>query len=72
MRLATTHAMQESAAVVTAMYTLAGGDSVYRTSPLQRQFRDVHTATQHVMVSPAILETAGRLFLGLPTNLAGF
>ena len=72
MRLATTHAMQESAAVVTAMYTLAGGDSVYRTSPLQRQFRDVHTATQHFMVSPAILETAGRLFLGLPTNLAGF
>ena len=72
MRLATAHAMQEAAAVVGAMYGLAGGSSVYQSSPLQRQFRDVHVTTQHVMVSPAILETAGRLFLGLPTNLAGF
>ena len=58
-RLATTHTMQESAAVVDAMYTLAGGTSVYESSPLQRQFRDVHVATQHIMVSPGILETAG-------------
>lgn len=72
MRLATWHAMQESAAVVEAMYNLAGGSSVYNASPLQRQFRDVHVATQHIMVSPAILETAGRLFLGQPANTAGF
>jgi hypothetical protein len=72
MGLATTHAVQESAAVVDAMYTLAGGTPVYESSPLQRQFRDVHVATQHIMVSPGILETAGRLFLGLPTNVTGF
>ena len=72
MRLATTHALLESVGVVDAMYTLAGGTSVYESSPLQRQFRDIHVATQHIMVSPGILETAGRLFLGLPTNTAGF
>lgn len=72
MRLATAHAMTESAAVVDAMYELAGGTSVYEGSPLQKQFRDVHVATQHAMVSPQILETAGRLFLGLPTMTAGF
>jgi indole-3-acetate monooxygenase len=72
LRLATNHAMAESAAVVSAMYTLAGGDSVYQTSVLQRQFRDVHVATQHFMVSSGVLETAGRLYLGLPTNTAGF
>lgn len=72
MRLATAHAMTESAAVVDAMYGLAGGTSVYDASPLQRQLRDVHVATQHIMVSPQILETAGRLFLGVPTNTAGF
>jgi len=72
MRLAVNHAVSESAAVVDAMYTLAGGTSVYATSPLQRHFRDIHVATQHFMVSPNILETAGRLYLGLATNTAGF
>lgn len=72
MRLATWHAMQESAAVVDMMYNLAGGSSIYDISPLQRQFRDVHVATQHFMVSPTIAETAGRLYLGLPTMTAGF
>ncbi|HEX5379029.1 MAG TPA: acyl-CoA dehydrogenase family protein [Phenylobacterium sp.] len=72
MRLAVNHAVSESTAVVDAMYTLAGGTSVYAVSPLQRQFRDIHVATQHFMVSPNILETVGRLFLGLPTSTAGF
>ncbi|MGH0029814.1 MAG: acyl-CoA dehydrogenase family protein [Myxococcota bacterium] len=67
-RLATTHATRESAAAVDLMYHLAGGTSVYRTSPLQRIFRDVHVATQHMMVSPSTLELTGRLFLGLETD----
>ncbi|MEM7411818.1 MAG: acyl-CoA dehydrogenase family protein [Myxococcota bacterium] len=69
-RLATTHATRASAEAVDRMYHLAGGSSVYRTSPLQRIFRDVHVATQHMMVSPATLELTGRLLLGLPTNTA--
>lgn len=72
MRLSVNHAVAESIAVVDAMYALAGGTSIYSTSPLQRQFRDIHVAGQHFMVSPNILETAGRLYLGLPTNTAGF
>ena len=50
------------------MYELGGGSSVYRSSPLQRIFRDVHVATQHMMVSPSTLELTGRLFLGLETD----
>ncbi|HEY0436324.1 MAG TPA: acyl-CoA dehydrogenase family protein [Phenylobacterium sp.] len=72
MRLAVNHAVSEAVAVVDAMYGLAGGTSVYAASPLQRQFRDVHVATQHFMVSPSTLETAGRLFLGQPANTAQF
>ena len=72
MRLAVNHAVSEATAVVDAMYALAGGTSVYAASPLQRQFRDIHVATQHFMVSPNTLETAGRLFLGLSANTAGF
>jgi alkylation response protein AidB-like acyl-CoA dehydrogenase len=67
-RLATTWATRQSAAAVDLMYHLAGGTSVYRTSPLQRIFRDVHVATQHMMVSSATLELTGRLFLGLETD----
>ncbi len=67
-RLATTHAVRECAKAVDLMYHLAGGSSVYRSSPLQRIFRDVHVATQHMMVSPSTLELTGRLFLGLETD----
>jgi alkylation response protein AidB-like acyl-CoA dehydrogenase len=67
-RLATTHATRASAAAVDLMYELGGGTSVYRRSPLQRIFRDVHVATQHMMVSPATLELTGRLFLGVETD----
>ncbi len=72
MRLAVNHAVSEATAVVDAMYTLAGGTSIYAASPLQRHFRDIHVATQHFMVAPNTLETAGKLFLGLEANLAGF
>lgn len=69
-RLATTHATQASAAVVGRMYALAGGSAVYRSSPLQRIFRDAHVATQHMMVSSSTLELTGRLLLGLETDTA--
>jgi alkylation response protein AidB-like acyl-CoA dehydrogenase len=67
-RLATTHATRTCADVVDLMYDLGGGTSVYHRSPLQRIFRDVHVATQHMMVSPATLELTGRLLLGLDTD----
>lgn len=69
-RLATTHAVRAATRAVDLMYTLGGGTSVYKTSPLQRHFRDVHVATQHMMVSDATFELTGRLFLGVPTNTA--
>jgi indole-3-acetate monooxygenase len=69
-RLATTHATRAAADAVDRMYHLGGGTSVYRRSPLQRIFRDVHVATQHMMVGPATLELTGRLLLGLETDVA--
>jgi alkylation response protein AidB-like acyl-CoA dehydrogenase len=67
-RLAASHAMKSSADAVDMMYSLAGGSSVYRKSPLQRYFRDVHVATQHMMVGDMTWETIGRLLLGVPTD----
>lgn len=69
-RLATTHATHASAEAVDRMYHLGGGSSVYRTSPLQRIFRDVHVATQHMMIGPSTYELTGRLYLGLDTDVA--
>ena len=68
LRLATTHAVRSCASAVDLMYHLAGGTSVYARSPLQRIFRDVHVATQHMMASRSTLELTGRLFLGLETD----
>ena len=65
LRLAATHASGAAAEVVTAMYHAGGGSSIYDSSPLQRRLRDVHVATQHMMVAPMTLELTGRLLLGL-------
>ncbi len=70
LRLATTHAVRSCRSAVDKMYDLGGGTSVYRTSRLQRIFRDVHVATQHMMVSTSTLELTGRLLLGLETDTA--
>ncbi len=64
-RLATTHATRAAAKAVDLMYNLGGGTSVYETSKLQRCFRDVHVATQHMLVSTPTLELTGKLFMGL-------
>lgn len=70
-RLATTHATRSCARAVDLMYNLGGGTSVYRTSPLQRIFRDIHVATQHMMVGPATFELTGRMLLGLDADTTG-
>jgi indole-3-acetate monooxygenase len=70
LRLSYTHATRTAARVVDMVYELAGGPAVYRTSPLQRCFRDIHVATHHAMVAPPTLETIGSVLLGVETELA--
>lgn len=68
LRLACAHAASEAAVAVDLAYRTGGGSSVFAESPLQRCFRDVHTATQHVMVSPQVFETVGRMLLGVEAD----
>jgi alkylation response protein AidB-like acyl-CoA dehydrogenase len=70
LRLAATHATASSARAVDTAYDLGGGTAIYETSPLQRRFRDVHAATQHMLIGPSTWELTGRLMLGLPTDIA--
>ena len=66
LRLAAANAAWRAAQAVDLVYHAGGGTSVYAASPLQRCFRDVHVATQHIMVAQPIFEIFGRSELGLP------
>jgi len=68
LRLAATHATAAAAQAVDLMYHAGGGTAVYATSPLQRCFRDIHVATQHMMVAPATYELTGRFLLGMDAD----
>jgi alkylation response protein AidB-like acyl-CoA dehydrogenase len=68
LRLVAVHAVDAAVKATDICYTLAGGTSVYRASPLQRRFRDIHVVTQHMMVAASTYELAGRVLLGLPTD----
>jgi alkylation response protein AidB-like acyl-CoA dehydrogenase len=71
-RLAGVHAAQIAAQCVDSVYTMAGGAAVFQTSVLQRCLRDAHVATQHIMVSPRMYETLGKMFLGADVDAAMF
>lgn len=66
LRLAASHATHSAAQVVERLFTLAGGHAVFESHPLARCLRDVHMATQHLMVAEPTFELTGRLLMGLP------
>jgi alkylation response protein AidB-like acyl-CoA dehydrogenase len=66
LRLAATFTVERAAEAVDIAHRLAGGSAVYTHSPLERAFRDVHTATQHFSVQPTMYEPVGRALLHLP------
>jgi indole-3-acetate monooxygenase len=63
-RLAASQAVQGAVRAVDIAYNLGGGTSIYESSRLQRQFRDIHALTQHVSVGLSSFEAAGRVLLG--------
>jgi alkylation response protein AidB-like acyl-CoA dehydrogenase len=65
MRLASAHAAQSAAEAVDLMFNAAGTTAIYASSRLERCFRDVHVATQHIAVAPSNIEMVGQYFLGL-------
>ncbi len=68
LRLAASHAAEESAAVTALVYQAGGGSAIYTKSPLQRQFRDAHVVTHHLMVSRTATTLAGRVLLGVESD----
>ena len=65
LRLAAANNAWAAAEAVDRLYHAAGGSAIYERSALQRCFRDVHVATQHLMVAQPIFEVAGKVLLGM-------
>ena len=65
LRMAGTHAIRESAAVVDIAYNLSGSTAIFHDRAIQRRFQDAHVITQQVQGREAHYETAGQYFLGL-------
>lgn len=68
-RLAATEAARIAAEVALRVSTIAGGTSLFSKSPIQRMQRDADAVTHHFVLSPSVLEDAGRVLLGMePTS----
>ena len=64
LRLATSNATAASVRAVDAVHRALATSSIFRSSALERPFRDIHTAAAHVMIGPMTYEAAGRVLLG--------
>ncbi len=72
-RLAACHSTQCAIEAVDLVYALAGGSSLYEGNRLERCFRDIHAAGQHVAVAPmANQEPVGRVLFGLDPGMGRF
>jgi indole-3-acetate monooxygenase len=67
-RLAASHAVASAVRAVDLMYVAGGATSVYASCPLERAFRDVHVMTQHIGVHPRVMQSTGRVLLGLDSD----
>ena len=63
--LAAVHLMQSCVEAVDQVCGVAGTSGIYTRSPLERAFRDVHTARHHGWVSETRYGTYGQIALGL-------
>jgi alkylation response protein AidB-like acyl-CoA dehydrogenase len=67
-QLACCKAVAASAHAVELVHAAAGTSANSLSSPLERRMRDVRVVGQHIMVSPALIEPASRVLLGLESG----
>ena len=65
-QLAAQQTMRAARRAVDTTFDLTGAGAVHATHPLQRCFRDLHTANQHVYFSPAALKRYANTHFGIP------
>ena len=65
LRLATVTAVKLALQAIDLIADAAGMNAVQKTCPIERCWRDAHTASQHVLMNTARFEVVGRVLLGL-------
>ncbi len=65
LRIASLTAVENAVAATDVVYRLAGSSAIFQPSELERCWRDVHTAAQHMLVQDSCWETAGRVLFGM-------
>jgi len=71
-RLSCSYAVESSVRAVELVHSAAGSTVNFRSSPLERQFRDVHVVPQQITVAPHLMDAAGRVLLGLDPGHSTF
>jgi len=69
-RMASTHAIHKAREAVDAVYNAAGVSAIFRDTPLERRFRDIHTVTQQLQGRLSHFETVGAWMLGAEVDLS--
>jgi alkylation response protein AidB-like acyl-CoA dehydrogenase len=67
-RLAALTVAEHSTQAVDLVYRLSGTSAIFTASPIDRCWRDIHAAAQHMHVQDVRWETAGRVLFGLEPN----
>lgn len=70
--LAAIHASRSCNGVLDLLFTGEGASVIRRESSLQRRWRDVRAAGQHVLIARQRLEAIGRVLLGAPAEARPF
>lgn len=65
MRLAATYATQASKDIVDFAHQAAGTAAIREGNPIERIFRDMHTATQHTFIGEKTYTESAKIMLGL-------
>ena len=65
-RLSSVTAAKLAAQAVDLVHDAAGMNAVQTSGAIQRCWRDLHTITQHVILSTGRFEVVGRVLFGLP------
>lgn len=67
-RMMITYSHQAAKEVVSTLFDIAATSSIFKSSPLDRDMRDILTACQHYVVHSKMYRPAGRLLLGLESE----
>jgi alkylation response protein AidB-like acyl-CoA dehydrogenase len=63
LKMASLTAVENCCEAVDTAFRLAGSSAIYQSNALERCWRDVHTAAQHLQVQEGRWQTAGRILL---------